>query len=218
MNAIQQRENPEIKLVESNGDEVTLLIEDGQAMQGWESGADVGIRRYPLRIRLGISGSGIGSGHFGVTHRRQPGHAPSYRNREISPGHRAFPRTKSIPAASAGDRSCGFFRIYPARWNRRASTAFSSIPILSPLRCGTMRGYVDGSDAGGYARPAARRSLHPLLLHAAGTTLAIRPSLRSHRCRASILCIIRNHRLCQKRHRGRIYPVLRSNSLKSAIV
>lgn len=36
MDAIQQRENPEIKLVESN-EEVTLYIDDGQAMQGWES-------------------------------------------------------------------------------------------------------------------------------------------------------------------------------------
>ena len=35
MDAIQQRENPEIKLVESN-EEVTLYIDDGQAMQGWE--------------------------------------------------------------------------------------------------------------------------------------------------------------------------------------
>ena len=34
MNAIQQIENPEIKLIEGDGDEVTLLIEDGQAMQG----------------------------------------------------------------------------------------------------------------------------------------------------------------------------------------
>ena len=36
MDAIQQREDPEIKLVESN-EEVTLYIDDGQAMQGWES-------------------------------------------------------------------------------------------------------------------------------------------------------------------------------------
>jgi spermidine synthase len=36
MTAIQQIENPEIKLIEGDGDEVTLLIEDGQAMQGWE--------------------------------------------------------------------------------------------------------------------------------------------------------------------------------------
>ena len=36
MNSIQQIENPEIKLIEGDGDEVTLLIEDGQAMQGWE--------------------------------------------------------------------------------------------------------------------------------------------------------------------------------------
>lgn len=36
MDTIQQRENPEIKLVESN-EEVTLYIDDGQAMQGWES-------------------------------------------------------------------------------------------------------------------------------------------------------------------------------------
>jgi predicted methyltransferase len=36
MDAIQQQENPEIKLVESN-EEVTLYIDDGQAMQGWES-------------------------------------------------------------------------------------------------------------------------------------------------------------------------------------
>lgn len=35
MDAIPQRENPEIKLVESN-EEVTLYIDDGQAMQGWE--------------------------------------------------------------------------------------------------------------------------------------------------------------------------------------
>lgn len=36
MDAIQQRENPEIKLVENN-EEVTLYIDDAQAMQGWES-------------------------------------------------------------------------------------------------------------------------------------------------------------------------------------
>ncbi|SEL54976.1 class I SAM-dependent methyltransferase [Nitrosovibrio tenuis] len=36
MNAIQQRENPEIKLIESDNGEVTLYIDDGQAMQGWE--------------------------------------------------------------------------------------------------------------------------------------------------------------------------------------
>lgn len=35
MDAIQQQENPEIKLVENN-EEVTLYIDDGQAMQGWE--------------------------------------------------------------------------------------------------------------------------------------------------------------------------------------
>ncbi len=63
MDAIQQRENPEIKLVESN-EEVTLYIDDGQAMQGWESAlmwesADIlcgyGSKFLEVGLGLGIS-------------------------------------------------------------------------------------------------------------------------------------------------------------------
>src|SRR5678815_553189 len=64
MNAIQQIENPEIKLIEGDGDEVTLLIEDGQAMQGWETAlmwesADIlckyGSQFLEVGLGLGIS-------------------------------------------------------------------------------------------------------------------------------------------------------------------
>jgi len=64
MSAIQQIENPEIKLIETDGDEVTLLIEDGQAMQGWEKtlmweSADIlckyGSRFLEVGLGLGIS-------------------------------------------------------------------------------------------------------------------------------------------------------------------
>ncbi|KIO50146.1 class I SAM-dependent methyltransferase [Nitrosospira sp. NpAV] len=63
MDAIQQRENPEIKLVESN-EEVTLYIDDGQAMQGWEralmwESADIlcgyGAEFLEVGLGLGIS-------------------------------------------------------------------------------------------------------------------------------------------------------------------
>jgi spermidine synthase len=69
MSAIQQIENPEIKLIEGN-DEVTLLIEDGQAMQGWEralmwESADIlckyGSRFLEVGLGLGISALRIAS-------------------------------------------------------------------------------------------------------------------------------------------------------------
>jgi predicted methyltransferase len=69
MDVIQQRENPEIKLVESN-DEVTLYIDDGQAMQGWEralmwESADIlctyGSEFLEVGLGLGISALRIAS-------------------------------------------------------------------------------------------------------------------------------------------------------------
>ncbi|HEX8874972.1 MAG TPA: class I SAM-dependent methyltransferase [Nitrosospira sp.] len=64
MSAIRQIENPEIKLIEGNSGEVTLYIEDGQAMQGWErtlmwESADIlceyGSRFLEVGLGLGIS-------------------------------------------------------------------------------------------------------------------------------------------------------------------
>ncbi len=64
MNPIQQIENPQIRLIEGNGDEVTLFIEDGQAMQGWETAlmwesADIlckyGSQFLEVGLGLGIS-------------------------------------------------------------------------------------------------------------------------------------------------------------------
>ena len=69
MDAIQQRENPEIKLVENN-EEVTLYIDDGQAMQGWEralmwESADIlcehGSEFLEVGLGLGISALRIAS-------------------------------------------------------------------------------------------------------------------------------------------------------------
>ena len=64
MNPIQQIENPQIRLIEGNGNEVTLFIDDGQAMQGWETAlmwesADIlckyGSQFLEVGLGLGIS-------------------------------------------------------------------------------------------------------------------------------------------------------------------
>ena len=109
MTAIQQIENPEIKLIEGDGDEVTLLIEDGQAMQGWEKALMWESAEILCKYGSEFLEVGLGLGISALRIAEQSGHSASYRNRKISQGDRALPRAKPITAASAGNRPGGFF-------------------------------------------------------------------------------------------------------------
>ena len=107
MDAIQQRENPEIKLVESN-EEVTLYIDDGQAMQGWESAlmwesADIlcgyGSEFLEVGLGLGISALRIAANPATRHHtviEKFPRVIELFRERNPSP-------------TNTGNCPCGFF-------------------------------------------------------------------------------------------------------------
>ena len=206
-----QTANPEIELVEVNG-ESTLFIEGGQAMQAWE--ADLMRESADILCTFGSEFLEVGLG-LGISALHIAGHANTRRHIVVEKYPRVidlFTRASGHTALDARDRPLGLFRLCgaaPASQPRRHLLR----PLFRDVRHLAEDGALERRDAAYRGLAQARRRVHAVLLHDSDPATDLRPVLQSRCDRTSVVPDLRQHELHAGSVGGRVHSVLRAHAL-----